>query len=336
MRDIARTGAQGLLAGTLLLMLYYAPRPVMRELQFVASILIITALTRSMTSDAGLRALAHGLSTVVILVVGAGYVMTSANLDMSSGITNWGLIPILEEAVKLLPVAFAIFLYRRRSRLSPNPSDLLMLGCAAGAGFALSENVALIQGNAGAARDMARQYGPHIGGFYLVPGAWGVAGYVGHAAATGFIAGGYGLGLALRDRLGPRWWIVPALAAAWIVIEHMFVNLYVNAGSSVALLLGNGALTPWLFVAMAAAIVALDVMRHYATIRQSRTLTWRLKLTKAALLRRTPPLPRSRVTAAWMYLAQVRLVNAAGWYAQVHPPRAVAGPERPRHTLETT
>src|SRR5690606_16067357 len=163
-----------------------------------------------------------------------------------SGITNWGLVPLAEEVLKLVPVAVVAALYQRRTRFAPNPSDLLMLGCAAGAGFALSENVALVQQSAGVMRDMAQQYGPHLGPFYLVPGAWGSVGYVGHAAATGFIAGGYGLGRAFQPRLGARWWIVPAACAAWILVEHMFVNLYVNAGSSFAMVLGNGALTPWL------------------------------------------------------------------------------------------
>lgn len=331
MRDILRLGALGLLTGTLLVMLYHAPGPVLRELQFVLTIVVVTVMTRSMSSGAGIGALAHGLSTVVMLAVGAGYLMTRAGLDLSGGITNWGLIPLIEEALKLAPVAFAAVMYRRRARLLPNPSDLLVLGCAAGAGFALSENVALWQNGGGAiASDMARQYGPNLGGVYLVPGAWGAAGYIGHAAATGFIAGGYGLGRALQPHLRTRWWIVPAVCAGWILIEHMFVNLYVNSGASIALIFGNGAITPWLFVAMAAAIVALDVVRHRHTLARSRTLTQRVKMTQAALLRMKPPVPRSRLTAARMYVQQLRFVNAAGWYAHAHPP-----PARNRPTVET-
>ena len=320
-----RIAAQGLIAGTLLVMLYYAPGAVLRELQFVVTILIVTVATRSMRSSSGLSALGLGLGIVVFLAVGAGYLMTKAGLDLGAGFTNWGLVPIVEEALKLSPVLLAAAVLQRRHRLTPNPSDLLMLGCAAGAGFALSENVALVQGSLSAARDMELQYGPHLAGFYLVPGAWGTAGYVGHAAATGFIAGGYGLGRALQDRLGARWWIVPAVCAAWIAIEHMFVNLYVNSGSSFALIFGNGALTPWLFVMLATAIVALDALRLTATLARSRMLSWRVNLARAAMLRMKPPVPRSRAVAVQLYVSQLRLVNATGWCA------LRAGPEGPRH-----
>ena len=331
MRDTLRIGALGLLAGTLLVMTYHAPVAVFRELQFVLSILLLTVVTRSMAAESGVRALAFGMGPVVMLIIGAGLVVTSISLDTTEGFANWGLIPIAEEALKLLPVVFAAAAYSRaRKGLSPNPSDFLMLGCFAGAGFALVENVALLQNGAGGvARDMERQYGPHLAGLYLVPGAWGSVGYVGHAAATGFIAGSYGLGRALQNRLGSRWWIVPAAGAAWIVIEHMFVNMYVNAGASIALMFGNGALTPWLFVLLAAAIVTLDVLRHRATLKRSPILTWRMKLTKAAMLARKPPVamtPKMRLAAARMYLSGLRAVNAAGWFAHDHPPTAATGP----------
>ena len=333
MRDILRIAAQGLLLGTLLVMLYHAPGPVLRELQFVLTILLVTIATRSMGAGSGLTALALGMGIVVFVVVGAGQFMTWIGLDLSAGFTNWALVPIVEEALKLLPVAFAMVLYQRRRDLAANPSDLLMLGCCAGAGFALTENVALVQNNVGVARDMARQYGPNLAGFYLVPGAWGAVGYAGHAAATGFIAGGYGLGRALEPQLGSRWWIVPAACASWILIEHMFVNLFVNSGASIAMLLGNGALTPWLFVALAAAIVTLDFLRHKSTLVRSAALTWRVKLTKAALLRTKPPVPRSRVMAARLYMSQLRLVNATAWFTRNMP---AAGPDRrPSQTVET-
>lgn len=320
MRDLFRIGALGLLTGTLLVMAYHAPVAVIREVQFLACVLLATLATRSMASGAGVSALAFGMGFVTVIVVFTGYTMKGAGLDLNSGPTNWALIPLVEETLKLAPVAFVAWMHHRRRGLLPNPSDLLMLGCFAGAGFALAENVALVQANPGVMRDMARQYGPHAGGFYLVPGAWGAAGYVGHAAATGLIAAGFGLGQALSRRMGARWWIVPALAAAWILLEHMLVNLYIGSGSSIGLMLGNGAITPWLFVVTAAVIVMLDVTRHRAALRQSRSLRWRVRLTKAAMLRMKPPVPRSRVTAARMYISQLQLVNAVAWFAHRRPP----------------
>ncbi len=154
--------------------------------------------------------------------------MTTAGLDTTSGLANWGLTPLLEESLKLIPVAIVAWLLERRSGRAPNPSDLLALGCFAGAGFALSENALLIRDGAGIARDMARQYGPHVGPLYLVPGAWGAAGYVGHAAATGLACASYGLALAGRNRLGPFWSIAAGAGFAWVLVEHVLTNYYVG------------------------------------------------------------------------------------------------------------
>lgn len=327
MRDMVRVAALGLFTGALLILAWHGPRPVLRELQFAASILVLTLMTRSMSAGSGVSALGLGGGAVVLLVVGTGHLLTAAGLDTTGGVVNWGLIPVLEEAFKLAPVGLLMLLHQRRERLSPNPSDLLMLGCLAGAGFALAENSLLVENSAGVARDMARRYGPHLSGWYLLPGAWGAAGYIGHAAATGFIAGGYGLGLALRGRLKAWWWAVPAACAAWIVLEHMLANLYAGTGAAGALLLGNGRLTPWLFVLLALAIVALDVRRHYAVLAESRRLRRRVAMTRAALLRTDAPVPAFRTNAARLYFSQMRIVNATAWHVHRHPPPG--GEKRP-------
>jgi len=141
MRDMLRLAALGLITGSLLVMLYHAPGPVLRELQLLVCILLLTIVTRSVPAAYGVSALALGMGIVVFLVIGAGYAMASLGLDTTSGFTNWGLIPIVEEALKLAPVAVMAWLHTRRHALTLNPSDLLMLGCFAGAGFALVENV---------------------------------------------------------------------------------------------------------------------------------------------------------------------------------------------------
>ncbi len=323
MTPMLRLASLALLALSLMLLAVGAPGATWRELQFLGTVLLVTVATRSMSARYGVSALSLGMGLTTLAVIGAGHAMTAAGVDTTAGVGNWGLVPLMEEALKLAPVGIVVWLYARRRRFAPNPSDLLMLGCFAGAGFALIENFQLFQQGGGIARDMARQYGPHAGGIYLVPGAWGSAGYAGHAAATGFICGGYGLGLALRDRLKGAWWAIPAASAAWILIEHMFVNLYVNTGSSFALMFGNGRLTPWLFVLMSAAIVWFDMIRHRATIARSATLARRVRLTRAAMLRKTPPVPKSRAAAAMMFVSQLRAVNLTAWYIRDRHPVAV-------------
>jgi RsiW-degrading membrane proteinase PrsW (M82 family) len=276
-----------------------------------------------MSAGSGVAALGLGLGPVVFLVVGVGRAIAAAGLDMQWGILNWGLVPIIEETFKLAPVAFVVWLHGRRQRFGPNPSDLLMLGCFAGAGFALAENVMWVYNNAGVATDMAWRYGPHVGGLYVVPDAWGVAGYAGHAAATGFIAGGYGLGLALHKRLHTRWWIVPAACAGWVVLEHALRNLYLISETRASLIVGNGRLTPWLFLVLSAAIVILDYRSHRAAFAKSVRLRRRVRLTWAALIRTAPPVPRSRVNAGRMFMSQLRLLNATAWAVHSRDRRAV-------------
>ena len=313
MREIFRIAALGLFTGTMLVMAFHAPGPVLREIAFLSGILMLTILTRSMPAGSGISVLGLGLGVVVFLAMAGGWGLTAAGISTAGGFGYWAVIPVLEEAFKLAPVALLTWVHARRGWPSPNPSDFLMLGCFAGAGFALAENVSLAVNMPVVAADMSRQYGPSLGSFHLVPGAWGIAGYVGHSAATGFIAGGWGLGLALRRHLGRRWWIVPAACAAWIVLEHALGNYYAATASPIGRILGNGRITPWLFLALALAIVAIDHSRHHATFVRSPALRRRVLMTRTAAFRTRPPVPRSRTDALRMFMSQLRLVNAVAW-----------------------
>ncbi len=314
-----RMVALALLGLSVLMLAIDAPGPTWRELWFLGEILLLTIATRSLAAGSAVSAVSLGLGVVVALMVGAGHAINAVGLDTGEGLANWGLIPMLEECLKLVPVVIVVLLQRRRSGLSPNPSDLLMLGCFAGAGFALSENALLIQNNAGVARDMARQYGPHLGSLYLVPGAWGAAGYVGHAAATGLVCASFGLALALRPRLGRLWPLAATAGFAWVAIEHVMTNYYVGSGSHLALALGNGRLTPWIFIAVVIAVVALDWSRARFTLAHSATLRRRVGMARTAFARTTPPLPRSRVAAGILWLSQLRAVNATAWFIRQDP-----------------
>jgi hypothetical protein len=249
-------------------------------------------------------------------MVAVGWAMARAGLDVSdSEVSSWLVVPVLEELLKLAPVGLMAWLHSRRTRLTLNPSDWLLAGCAVGAGFAMVENAELVRNNPGVLRDMAEQYGPS----WLVPGAWGAAGFVGHAAATGMAAGGIGLWFALRrmaagGRILP-WMPTAALCApiAWITLEHVLANLYVNTGADAALLLGNGRLTPWLFLALAAGIIVLDAGRFSRVLRHSRTLRTRQAMIREALLGST-----ASTRVAWhqrlvIAATELRVINTAAW-----------------------
>ena len=107
----------------------------------MGTILLVTVATRSMSARYGISALSLGMGLTTLAVIGAGHAMTAAGVDTTEGAGNWGLVPFMEEALKLAPVGIVVWLYARRRRFAPNPSDLLMLGCFAGAGFALSDGM---------------------------------------------------------------------------------------------------------------------------------------------------------------------------------------------------
>jgi hypothetical protein len=96
----------------------------------------------------------------------------------------------------------------------------------------------------------------------------------------------------------------------------MLTNFYVGSGSRIGLVLGNGRLTPWMFLAMTAFIVAIDYRRHRAAFARSARLRRRLLMTRAAMLRTKPPVPQSRINAVRMHMAQLRLVNATAWFVR--------------------
>lgn len=304
------------LAISLVWLLLDAPGPFLREAWFVLLVWAVTLGTRTVTWGAAVFGVSLGIGLAAPGMVAIGLLLEQAGLDVSNSVAgSWLVVPVLEEATKLVPVALMAYLHRRRIRITFNPSDWLLAGCAVGAGFAMVENAQLVQGNAGVLRDMARQYGPS----WLVPGAWGAAGYVGHAAATALVAAGLGLAMALTRMAAvgaaPAWSGAVALAgpAAWVTLEHALANLYVNTGTTAALILGNGRLTPWLFLAVVVVVVSLDHGRKNRVLRHSRTLRVREGMVREALMGARVPTGRPLARRLAVAGTQLRLVNATAW-----------------------
>lgn len=72
-------------------------------------------------------------------------------------------------------------------------------------------------------------------------------------------------------------------------------------------------------MAVAIAVVTLDWARARVTLAHSAILRRRLGMARAALVRRTPPLPHSRVAAGRLWLSQLRAVNATAWFIRQDP-----------------
>lgn len=293
-----------------------APGPFLREAWFVTVVLGATLATRSVSWNTAFSALGLGIGVAAPAMIALGWLLAKAGFDLSQGgAGSWAVVPIVEELLKIAVVLLAAWLYRRRARLTFNPSDWLLVGCSVGAGFAMVENAQLVANDAGVMRDMARQYGPWL----LVPGAWGTAGYVGHAAATGLAAGGVGLSRSLRRTeasLGQGH--IFSLAAivspiAWITLEHVLANLRVDTGSGATSLLGNGRLTPWLFLAFVAFIVYLDVTLARRALAHSSKFRERAAAVRTLVAGSRLPKPAGLRQRLLVAASERRLLNAAAW-----------------------
>jgi len=293
-----------------------APGPFVREAYFVLLMWVLTMVTRTVSWGSAVSALSLGIGVAAPLMVLAGILFEWAGLDLSeSDVGSWAVVPVLEELVKLGPVLLVAALHQRKTTLTFNPSDWLLVGCAAGAGFAMVENAQLVQHSPGVLRDMARHYGPS----WLVPGAWGAAGYVGHAAATGLAAAGMGLARSLSRVAAARHAsatlsrVALLVPLGWVIAEHVLANLHVSTGSSATFVLGNGRLTPWLFLGMVVLIVASDIARARQVLAHSRTLRVRMAMTREALTGSRLPKRRTLWQRTGVAAAELRLLNATAW-----------------------
>lgn len=316
----------GLLAFALGWLFIEAPSIWWREIQFVLMILLLTAWTRTTTWQHAAAGIASGIGWAVPLMLGIGWLLRWVGVDVTESAAGWVLVPVVEEIVKLLPVLLIAWLCQRRRRPF-NLSDWLMVGCAAGAGFALIENIGLVRNGDGVFGDMSRQYGPHLGNLYLIPGAWGVVGFIGHAAATGIAAAGIGLSLALTRR-GPArrvaplgmlrkipapWWTAAVVAFAWVALEHTLANFSVHTGSPIGKTLGNGRLTPWLALVLFALVIAIDFAHRREALSRSAVLRGRFALILAAWRGDGVAVRVSKAQIARVFMNEVRLLNAAAW-----------------------
>lgn len=280
------------------------------DAQYLIEILLVTFVTRSVGLRSGWSALAWCIGFVAPLTVGIGTALAAAGLEMTAGVGNGVVVPIVEELVKLLPVVIVAAIAGRWKPGLLNLSDLLLLGSMSGAGFSMVESSYFDAVRVGV------RYGPHAGGINLLPAAWGQAGYVGHAAATGLIALSFGLAAcAARTKPMARWrWALPVTVFGWITLEHGLSNLYVNTGSRMLLALGGGRVTPWLFLAGVAIALTLDARNAAATFKRSKELQKRRVLIAALLARqwRAKQLPRPGAIGA--LVRQLRLLNATAWF----------------------
>lgn len=221
-------------------------------------ILVLTTLTRTINTKYSLfvytQGLVIGAGTMLIIGISSNYI----GFDISNGLWGNFFMPTLEEIAKLLPVFLASYLVIKRDKTIFNISDFLLLAVMSGAGFSMLEKYFWDGIN------FSFTYGPHLGGLYFFSDALGVflggetVGYIGHAAATGFIGMGIGLGLYFKKHKPSAkawWWLIPFASFAWITFEHIVYNLRNDLSS---FWFKGMVITPWLFILLLVATLVIE------------------------------------------------------------------------------
>lgn len=244
------------------------------ELWFLLEIIVLTSFTRTLSLKVGISAFLLGITFGfgVVYVIGSGF----DAIGMSKTIRAF-IMPLIEEAAKLLPllILFRLFGGWKKPRL--NLSDFIFLGACAGSGFSMLEKY--FWNNV----YFPFTYGPHLGNIYVFSDALGVSvsgdpfGYVGHAASTVFIALGLGLSYKFFQRKKPFWPLPVLLAFAWIGIEHVILNYYYTPRGEAFMAFGGGQWTPWIiFIALLATII-FEVSRTATLLKQNAKLSQKLR-----------------------------------------------------------
>lgn len=195
-------------------------------------------------------------------------------------------MPVIEEALKVVPALIVVLLARRRE-VRPSATDIMLLGAWSGAGFALHENALFGRGGFNFESPPVLTVPFPVMGTNWADGVTVIG--AGHLLWSALIALGLGIGLLYR---GGRWsWIAIPVTIAAALGEHAVANAFADGTVSVlvrilhVLLLGGG-LSTLLLVAGTAVIVLVEW-----------NLTSHRRMTKLAgsFGRSLPPLPPTRM-----------------------------------------
>ncbi|HZP90231.1 MAG TPA: PrsW family glutamic-type intramembrane protease [Actinomycetota bacterium] len=218
---------------------------------FAALLLVATGLIRSIRTRLAIRLFLLGGLMLSLALIGA-WVFERVVSDPAATSRDV-VVPLMEETLKLAPVLYLLWRWRRRRAHALGASDVLVMAAAVGAGFALVED-AFIREAAGWARTVplfpSTEYSANGFGERLI---------VGHAMWTALAGATMGLALLLLG-LTARGLVVGLSGYAVSALDHMANNLS-NGGHARLLndLMLHGRLPLYLFIAATVACIAVDL-----------------------------------------------------------------------------
>ena len=261
---------------------------------FVAGLFVLGTLTRTLSALMIVRAFLLGASAMAIMLF-LGQPLGALSSDPASTID-----PIVEELLKLTPLALILWQGRRMSSWQLSATDVLLICAAAGAGFAVVED-AFIRMNEGWGDTLpllptTEIYSDRIRGDRLI------AGHAIWAALSGMTIGIALLMVRIRPLL-----ILAPLGFVVATADHIAVNsqtMPALAPVVIALFLGG---------TVGAIALDLYVQRH--------------ALPPVPELDQALPAPTSAV-GRWRRIVEGRRLRYAAWRLDRHPTTAVGSVER--------
>ena len=222
---------------------------------FIVPLVLVGSLTRTIPLTVlGWMVLMGGAAMAVAYLGGE---LFSVFIKSPSAPLRNIVIPLMEEIVKLAPVLFLLWRWRRSGTWALGVTDVLLMAAAAGVGFGLVEEAYVRHSRFGWPGQIA-----------LLPVTEIVSGgklIVGHAIWTSIAGATVGLGLLVRHRRTAAI-LIGVSGIAWTTIDHVRTNsapVGRDSGSGLSNVLtaitANGWLSLWIFLALVVAAIAIDL-----------------------------------------------------------------------------
>jgi hypothetical protein len=220
-------------------------------LAFVGGLALLGSFTRTVSLVELRRLFTLGAGVLGLAILGTALF---EQFEPDRGATSRTVVvPLIEETLKLAPVLLFAWRARRGRTWTLGATDLLLLGAASGAGFAVIED-AFIRNRFGWPDSLS-----------LLPVAESVRGRViaGHGVWSAISGAGIGFGLLLRSR-GRIAWVVGLSGYAWSVFDHIGNN-YDNGtrgdlADFLSTLRAHGSNSIYIFVAFVVAAIVADAL----------------------------------------------------------------------------
>ncbi len=229
---------------------WYGIAELKASLSFIAELVLITSVTRTVTLDRVAVFYCWGGT-----VMGAMWLISAVFtifVPEPDAVSRQFFVPFMEESLKIAPIAFMLWRGRRSRTWTMGASDVMLLAAASGGGFGLVEE-AFYHFHNGATRALDWFPLTRINGATLT---------VGHATWTGLAGATLGLAMLWRPRK-PLNYLIAGSGIFWSIIDHSHHNYGVDrSGISVDLfnfVTGHGWLSLYFFVIALICVLASDL-----------------------------------------------------------------------------